>query len=317
MKRIAISGDIWEQNPNMQVVIDAIDSGDDIELIISSYGGDLDHALAVYKLLKPVSEKVTARVIGVAASSATLILLAANKRIADKDSRLLIHLPFVALEGTADDLESAAAEMRNYESIVKDIYSSVAGAETLLKEERWLTAKEALDAGLITEIEQTTPLSALKRALVLNSINKQKVKQTVKQTENLKTIKNVTNMEEIDVLKQEIEQLKADKAELIQENEQLKQRLDALVAELESLKSENAEAEVESAIHAGKISATAKEDAIILAKKDLTSFRKLMNYTKVEAIKAEKKTFNKEELKKAWKEGKISSSEYAEKIKNL
>ena len=308
MKRIAISGDIWEQNPNMQVVIDAIDSGEDIELIISSYGGILNHALAIYKLLKPVSERITAKVIGVAASSAILILLAANKRIADKDSRLLIHLPFVALEGTADDLESAAAEMRNYESIVKDIYSSVAGAETLLKEERWLTAKEALEAGLITEIEQ---MSALKGALVLNSINN-KLK-----TENLKTIKNVTKMEEVEVLKQEIEQLKADKAEMLQENEQLKQRLEALVAELESLKSENAEAEVEAAIHAGKISASAKEDAIMLAKKDLTSFRKLMNYTKVEAIKAEKKTFNKEELKKAWKEGKISSSEYAEIIKNL
>ena len=312
MKRIAISGDIWEHNPNMQVVIDAIDSGEDIELIISSYGGILNHALAIYKLLKPVSERVTARVIGVAASSATLILLAANKRIADKDSRLLIHLPFVAMEGTADDLENAATEMRKYEYIVKEIYSGIAGAETLLKEERWLTAKEALDAGLITEIEQTTPLSALKRALVLNSINKQKTQKT----ENL-TIKNVTNMEEVEVLKQEIEQLKADKAELIQENEQLKQRLEALVTELESLKNEDAEAEVEAAIHAGKISASAKEDAILLAKKDLTSFRKLMNSTKVEAIKAEKKTFNKEELKKAWKEGKISSSEYAEKIKNL
>jgi len=203
-------------------------------------------------------------------------------------------------------------ELRKYEGRLKEIYSSVAGAETLLKEERWLTAKEALEAGLITEIEQTTPLSALKRALVLNSINKQKTQKT----ENL-TIKNVTNMEEVEVLKQEIEQLKADKAELIQENEQLKQRLEALVTELESLKNEDAEAEVEAAIHAGKISASAKEDAILLAKKDLTSFRKLMNSTKVEAIKAEKKTFNKEELKKAWKEGKISSSEYAEKIKNL
>lgn len=310
MKRIAISGDIWEQNPNMQAVIDAIDSGEDIELIISSYGGILNHALTIYKLLKPVSERVTARVIGVAASSATLILLAADKRIADKDSRLLIHLPFVALEGTADDLENAAAEMRKYEYIVKEIYSSVAGAETLLKEERWLTAKEALEAGLITEIEQTTPLSALKRALVLNSINN-KLK-----TENLKTIKNVTKMEEVEVLKQEIEQLKADKAELLQENEQLIQRLEALVAELESLKNEDAEAEVEAAIHAGKISASAKEDAILLAKKDLTSFRKLMNSTKVEAIKAEKKTFTKEELKRAWKEGALTSAQY-EALMNL
>ena len=130
-------------------------------------------------------------------------------------------------------------------------------------------------------------------------------------TGNLKTIKNVTNMEEIDVLKQEIEQLKADKAELIQETEQLKQRLEALVAELESLKNEDAEAEVEAAIHSGKISASAKEDAILLAKKDLTSFRKLMNSTKVEAIKAEKKDFNKEELKKRWKEGALTSEQYA------
>ena len=312
MKRIAIAGEIWDENPDLQVIIDAIDSDEDIELIISSYGGDLDHALAVYKLLKPVSEKITAKVIGKVASAATVILLSADKRIADQDAELLIHFPSTELRGTADELEETAMELRKYEGRLKEIYSSVAGAETLLKEERWLTAKEALEAGLITEIEQTTPLSALKRALVLNSINKQKTQKT----ENL-TIKNVTNMEEVDVLKQEIEQLKADKAELIQENEQLKQRLEALVAELESLKNEDAEAEVEAAIHAGKISASAKEDAIMLAKKDLTSFRKLMNYTKVEAIKAEKKTFNKEELKKAWKEGKISSSEYAEKIKNL
>ena len=312
MKRIAIAGEIWDENPDLQLIIDAIDSGDDIELIISSYGGDLDHALAVYKLLKPVGDKVTAKVIGKVASAATVILLSADKRIADQDAELLIHFPSTELRGTADELEETAMELRKYEGRLKEIYSSVAGAETLLKEERWLTAKEALEAGLITEIEQTTPLSALKRALVLNSINKQKTQKT----ENL-TIKNVTNMEEVDVLKQEIEQLKADKAELIQENEQLKQRLEALVAELESLKNEDAEAEVEAAIHAGKISASAKEDAIMLAKKDLTSFRKLMNYTKVEAIKAEKKTFNKEELKKAWKEGKISSSEYAEKIKNL
>jgi ATP-dependent protease ClpP protease subunit len=311
MKRIAIAGEIWDENPDLQVIIDAIDSGEDIELIISSYGGDLNHALAVYKLLKPVGDKVTAKVIGKVASAATVILLSADKRIADQDAELLIHFPSTELRGTADELEETAIELRKYESKLKEIYSGIAGAETLLKEERWLTAKEALEAGLITEIEQTTPLSALKRALVLNSINN-KLK-----TENLKTIKNVTNMEEVEVLKQEIEQLKADKAELIQENEQLKQRLEALVAELESLKNEDAEAEVEAAIHAGKISASAKEDAIMLAKKDLTSFRKLMNYTKVEAIKAEKKTFNKEELKKAWKEGKISSSEYAEKIKNL
>ena len=306
MKRIAIAGEIWDENPDLQIIIDAIDSGEDIELIISSYGGDLDHALAVYKLLKPVSEKITAKVIGKVASAATVILLSANKRIADQDAELLIHFPSTELRGTADELEETAMELRKYEGRLKEIYSSVAGAETLLKEERWLTAKEALDAGLITEIEQTTPLSALKRALVLNSINKQKVKQI----ENL-TIKNVTNMEEVEVLKQEIEQLKADKAELIQENEQLKQRLEALVAELESLKNEDAEAEVEAAIHAGKISASAKEDAILLAKKDLTSFRKLMNSTKVEAIQAEKKTFNKEELKKRWKEGALTSDQYA------
>lgn len=306
MKRIAIAGEIWDENPDLQVIIDAIDSGEDIELIISSYGGDLDHALAVYKLLKPISDKITAKVIGKVASAATVILLAADKRIADQDAELLIHFPSTELRGTADELEETAMELRKYESKLKEIYSGIAGAETLLKEERWLTAKEALEAGLITEIEQTTPLSALKRALVLNSINKQKTQKT----ENL-TIKNVTNMEEVEVLKQEIEQLKADKAELLQENEQLKQRLEALVAELESLKNEDAEAEVEAAIHAGKISASAKEDAIMLAKKDLTSFRKLMNSTKVEAIQAEKKTFNKEELKKRWKEGALTSDQYA------
>ena len=128
MKRIAIAGEIWDENPDLQVIIDAIDSGDDIELIISSYGGDLDHALAVYKLLKPVGDKVTAKVIGKVSSAATAILLAAKKRIADQGAGLLIHFPSTESRGTADELEETAIELRKYESKLKEIYSSVAGA---------------------------------------------------------------------------------------------------------------------------------------------------------------------------------------------
>ena len=44
MKRIAIAGEIWDENPDLQVIIDAIDSGEDIELIINSISSPLSIA---------------------------------------------------------------------------------------------------------------------------------------------------------------------------------------------------------------------------------------------------------------------------------
>jgi len=311
MVRIGISGEIWQDNPQLQQVISAVDSGEEIELIISSYGGDLDHALAVYSILKEAKERTTARVIGVAASAATVIMMAAGKRKADNYAKFLIHAPSTFAGGNAEDLQAAADELRKYTAKLADVYAGIEGIDELLASEKWMDAQEALKIGLLTEIEENTPAIAAKRAKVLNAT------AGVSQKMKKQTPKNQVTMEEVQVLLAEIEQLKQEKAQLLQENELLKQQIEDLTAQLQKIQEEQANAEVENAIKEGKITAEAKEDALLMAMKDLTGFRKLMNATRVQPIIAAAGTsMKKADLLKKWKAGEITTAEYQQFIKN-
>jgi ATP-dependent Clp protease protease subunit len=62
------------------------------KFIINSYGGDLDAGYAIHDYLK-TNKNSEVGVMGVCASSATLILLGASKRWGTKNSQFLIHNP--------------------------------------------------------------------------------------------------------------------------------------------------------------------------------------------------------------------------------
>lgn len=174
------------------------------KFIINSYGGDVDAGYAVHDYLSHTANSEVG-VMGVCASSATIILLGASKRWASKNSIFLIHNPWTMSVGDSSELSKTAEELKGVENKLVGLYNEKLNASEefirdLMKEERFIDAQEALDLGLINEIreDELQPLEGetakamffnLKRS---NKMTKEELKKELESSE--KSILNkITN----------------------------------------------------------------------------------------------------------------------------
>ncbi|MBR5802705.1 MAG: Clp protease ClpP [Alistipes sp.] len=130
---------------------------------IRSTGGDVNDALLIYEALQGLDARITTRCYGYTASAATIIAQAADKgcRELSSNTMYLIHKSTCAIDGNADSLDSRAELLRKTDERLAQLYA-LHGQDTaenyaLLMAEnngegRWLTAQEAVDAGLADKI---------------------------------------------------------------------------------------------------------------------------------------------------------------------
>lgn len=136
----------------------ALGNPGEILLRINSPGGDVFEAMAIYTVLNVSRAKVTARIEGLAASAASLIAMAANRIEIAENAFMLIHQPYTtSAGGTADDLQTASEDLRRMTDQYVGIYAkrSGKGADeilSLMKEDRLMTADEAVELGLCDAI---------------------------------------------------------------------------------------------------------------------------------------------------------------------
>lgn len=129
---------------------------------IRSTGGDVNDALLIYEALKEV-KNVETTCYGYTASAATIIAQAAamGKRKMSANGLYLIHQASTYADGNANEMGAKAELLKKTDERIARIYEMASGrpAEefTALMAEnngngRWLSAEEALAAGLIDEI---------------------------------------------------------------------------------------------------------------------------------------------------------------------
>lgn len=140
-------------------------AGASLEVEINSPGGDVFAALAIYNMLKASGKAVTTRVMGVAASAASVIALAGDKREMPKNTFLMIHNASASASGTGAALRKAAAALEKVESALVAIYVKTTGMpeatlRAMLAAETWLTADEAKDKGFATVVTDEINASA-------------------------------------------------------------------------------------------------------------------------------------------------------------
>lgn len=129
-----------------------------INLVISSNGGDLSEALVIRDLLKAYPATVTTYLTGLCASAATILADAGDKVVMSMSCIYMVHKPlFEFTYGNADDLRKDAKILDEWENIAVDVYRSRTGLpendiRSLMTEESWLGPFEALDLGFIDEI---------------------------------------------------------------------------------------------------------------------------------------------------------------------
>lgn len=166
MERILfLGGEVTSDVANILVCqllyLEMIDSSAPITMYINSPGGSVYDGLAIYDTMQYVSCPITTICTGMAASMASILLCAGEKgqRYALPHSRVMIHEPMTgAPHGTrCTDFLIEAEELSKLKSELAEIISKHSGTSVEkvkedIKRDKWLTAKESIEYGLIDEI---------------------------------------------------------------------------------------------------------------------------------------------------------------------
>ena len=147
------------------------DDDKEIELSINSPGGNCIEGMAIYDRLRSLEgHTIKAEVIGECSSMASVVLMAASVRRMHQNARICIHKPrfadFYLPTMTEDEAKRAYEDLHDETQRLKKIYLdrtsfSEEDLDKLMSEDRYMTAEEALQNGVITEIIQ--PMTALKQ----------------------------------------------------------------------------------------------------------------------------------------------------------
>ncbi|XP_050368782.1 ATP-dependent Clp protease proteolytic subunit 4, chloroplastic [Argentina anserina] len=138
------------------VLLDAQDPKKDIKLFINSTGGSLSATMAIYDVVQLVRADVSTIALGIAASTASIILGGGTKgkRFAMPNTRVMIHQPLGGASGQAIDVEIQAREVMHNKDNVTRIISNVTGrtyeqVEKDIDRDRYMSPIEAVEYGII------------------------------------------------------------------------------------------------------------------------------------------------------------------------
>lgn len=139
--------------------------GNNLELEISSPGGDVFAALAMYNALRASGKTITAKVMGIAASAASFLMLAGDKRIMPKNTMVMTHLPMTGMYGNANEFREAASVLDKITAQLSPIYTGRTGMSDekvaeILAQDTYISADEALTLGFATEVTEEVKATA-------------------------------------------------------------------------------------------------------------------------------------------------------------
>ncbi len=142
--------------------LEAQDPGKDIQLYINSPGGSVSAGFAIYDTMQYVKCSVSTICIGLAASFGAFLLAGGTKgkRIALPNAEIMIHQPAIhgnGIQGQATDIKITSDHIQKSKERLNSILSENTGKSVdeiavAVERDNYMSAKEALDFGLIDKI---------------------------------------------------------------------------------------------------------------------------------------------------------------------
>lgn len=161
-----IGSDYWGEGVTANRIAGALRSmnGEDVTVSINSPGGDMFEGLAIYNQLREYSGKVTVKVLGLAASAASIIAMAGDEVQIGRGAFLMIHNCWVYTMGNRHDLVRAAQDMEPFDRAMQDIYSARSGLDAssvseMMDNETYIGGNDAVEKGFADRLLSADEIS--------------------------------------------------------------------------------------------------------------------------------------------------------------
>lgn len=139
--------------------LESEDPGKDIHLYINSPGGSVTAGMAIYDTMHYVKCDVSTICIGMAASMGAFLLAGGTKgkRLVLPNAEIMIHQPSGGSQGQATEIEIAAKHILKTKDKLNRILAENTGKDLEVvaadtERDNWMSAKEALEYGLVDKI---------------------------------------------------------------------------------------------------------------------------------------------------------------------
>ncbi len=141
--------------------LEAEDPEKDIHFYIDSPGGSVTDGLAIYDTMQYIKCDVSTICIGMAASMGAFLLAGGQKgkRLILPNAEVMIHQPSGGTQGQATEIQIAAEHILRTKKKLNEMLAANTGQpyERVAEDterDNWMTAKEALDYGLVDRVIQ-------------------------------------------------------------------------------------------------------------------------------------------------------------------
>ncbi|HBP27936.1 MAG TPA: peptidase S14 [Advenella kashmirensis] len=170
--------------------------GRDVTVMINSPGGSMFEGIAIYNLFREYSGKVTVKVMGIAASAASIIAMAGNEIQMSESSFLMIHNAWVVAAGNRNDLVSIAAQLEPFDKAMTSVYVSRTGQSAediaeMMDNETYINGQEAVDTGFADSLFDEPTDKKAKDKVAAHQVDMIMAKQGVPRSERRKLIQEL------------------------------------------------------------------------------------------------------------------------------
>lgn len=138
-------------------LINQAKNNEDLEVEINSGGGSVFAGSEIYTALKSYSGKVITKVVGLAASAASVVTMAGDVILISPTGQIMIHNASGGFGGDYRDMEKGAEILKNVNATISNAYRIKTGLSNeelleMMNKETWLTPQQALEKKFVDEI---------------------------------------------------------------------------------------------------------------------------------------------------------------------
>jgi len=145
--------------------LDGLGEIDTLNIYINSPGGDVFAGQAIHSMLKRHKAHKNVYIDGLAASIASVVVMAGDRIFMPKNAMLMIHNPWTLGVGNASEFRKLAEDL---DKIRESLIAAYENRSALLRDEiiklmdgeTWLTAKECLEYGFCDQVEEEKQIAA-------------------------------------------------------------------------------------------------------------------------------------------------------------